>query len=627
MKDKIKNHFSGNYKAFFDRYLKGVKKINGQEYQALCPFHDDVNPSLSFNGQTGLFFCHACDAKGDTFSFYGKKNGVTDFKKIIAGISADFGIAGGQLKPKIVKTYDYATRDGELLFQVCRMEPKSFRQRRSDGNGGWVWNLEGIEPVLYKLPKISEANEVWVVEGEKDADSLISLGFTATTSPMGAGKWCDKYGDELKGKDIILVPDNDDMGREHMAKVARSLNGNARSLKLLELPGLPNKGDVSDFIERFANKAEAAERLSTMVEQTKQEVAEILGVGTQAVERPTTKDAWDYVTHDEIYIQNPEVRPIIEGLLYEGEPTIIYAEGGVGKSLLIQDIVMHLAADKNSLWGKFSIPKHKTTLFIQSENAWAVINQRNHLKSSGDPDLKAGFQDVFYPQIHGGIQAAGSVTDEAFRKKIYALVQKIETENQCKIDIIVFDPLISFHDSEENDNSGMRTTLDFISEIAARIKATPMVLHHANKQGGIRAASAIRDWARNVIKLTDDTYQGQKRIKVENEKCNNHSAFEPFVLVMDENLNFEATEIDTPVSDKSKERGLLVREALEVCGGSVETRADLVDQYREMSGIKAESTICNHIAEASKNDYISKKYYKTGEGNFKKCRFFIGENC
>lgn len=335
------------------------------------------------------------------------------------------------------------------------------------------------------------------------------------------------------------------------------------------------------------------------------------------------KHTWSYVTHDEIFLKKPESKPIIDGLLYKDEQTIFYSEGGVGKSLLLQDIAMHLAAGKTDLWGKFSIPKHRITLFIQSENSWAAINQRMHLKSTGDPDLKRGFLNVFYPQIHESIQVAGFVTDEAFRNKIYEVVKNIEKENECKIDLIIFDPLISFHNAEENDNSRMRTTLDFISEISARIKATPAVLHHANKQGGIRAASSIRDWARNVIKLTDATYRGQKRIKLENDKSNNHEPFQPFLLVMDENLNFQAMAISETASNKSRERGELVREALRLCGSQVETKKELIDQYRELSGVKSDPTIHRHINDAVKNEYIKSEHYVDGNKSFKKCRYFI----
>ena len=272
MKQKIINNFSGNYKTFFDKYLPNIKPLGGNQYQALCPFHEDKNPSLCFDAKTGKWFCHGCNKKGDIFHFHGKINGLETkggFPKILRGIADDFGISWEQQKSRIVKTYDYTDTNGKLLFQVCRMEPKNFMQRQPGSNGKWIWNLKGIEPVLYRLPEVLKADEVIIVEGEKDTDNLSSLGFTATTCPMGAKKWKPEYSDSLKGKDVVLIPDNDNEGREHMTRVAQSLNGNAKSLKWLDLPGLPSKGDVSDFIETFHDREQASERLAILIDNAK----------------------------------------------------------------------------------------------------------------------------------------------------------------------------------------------------------------------------------------------------------------------------------------------------------------------------------------------------------------------
>ena len=64
------------------------------------------------------------------------------------------------------------TKSGKLLYQVCRLVPKDFRQRRPDGNGGWIWNTQGVDRALYHLPEVLKANTVCVTEGEKDADNL-----------------------------------------------------------------------------------------------------------------------------------------------------------------------------------------------------------------------------------------------------------------------------------------------------------------------------------------------------------------------------------------------------------------------------------------------------------------------
>jgi len=75
---------------------------------------------------------------------------------------------------------------------------------------------------------------------------LARLGFTATTNPMGAGKWRKHFGDWLKGADCVILPDNDKPDKNHAQQVTRNLQGKAASVKMVELPGLPEKGDVSD---------------------------------------------------------------------------------------------------------------------------------------------------------------------------------------------------------------------------------------------------------------------------------------------------------------------------------------------------------------------------------------------
>jgi len=270
MKEAIKNHFQNNYQAFYEKYLQGIKKIGGEEFKALCPFHEDTDPSFNFSNDTGLYHCHGCGKEGDAIHFYAKVNGLDtkkDFGKILKGIASDFSIPWIETRAEIEKTYDYTDADGKLIHQTVRMNPKDFQQRRPGNNGKqWEWNLKDIQCVLYNLPEVIKASEVLIVEGEKDTDNLVALGFTATTCAMGAKAWRPEYNESLKGKDIVLIPDNDLEGKEHMAQVGASLNGIAKSLKLLQLPGLKNKQDVSDFIETFkGNGNTAAIKLSKMI--------------------------------------------------------------------------------------------------------------------------------------------------------------------------------------------------------------------------------------------------------------------------------------------------------------------------------------------------------------------------
>jgi putative DNA primase/helicase len=156
---------------------------------------------------------------------------------------------------KVVKTYDYQDQNGNLLFQVVRSEPKKFWQRRPDGNGGWINEIKSLpELVPYRLPGVIKAEKVFIPEGEKDCDRLVQLGLTATCNPMGAGKWRDEYNKHFHGKRVVILPDNDSPGRNHSYTVARNLHGVARSVRVVELPELPEKGDVSDWLKTGGTK-------------------------------------------------------------------------------------------------------------------------------------------------------------------------------------------------------------------------------------------------------------------------------------------------------------------------------------------------------------------------------------
>lgn len=216
----------------------------GDNWQGKCPTHEDRTASLSFS----------CNADGKILlnCFAGCST-----EKIVSSLGfsmADLFQKKPEQKPKrkIAAVYDYKDAEGNLLFQSVRYDPKSFSQRQPDGNGGWVYNLKGIKRVLYRLPELlaaDSARSVFVVEGEKDADWLWLRGLVATTSPMGAGKWLTNYNAALEGREVIILPDNDAPGFEHAEQVALSLQGTAGTVKVIKLPGLPDKGDVSDWFK------------------------------------------------------------------------------------------------------------------------------------------------------------------------------------------------------------------------------------------------------------------------------------------------------------------------------------------------------------------------------------------
>jgi hypothetical protein len=151
---------------------------------------------------------------------------------------------------RFVCAYDYRDLSGNLIHQTVRFEPKAFCQRRPDPTheGEWIWDLDGIEPVLYHLQDWVNSRWICVVEGEKDADNLRTIGVPATTNVGGAEKWREAYNQFFADRYVCILPDNDDVGRAHGQLVAKQLRAVAKQIKIVELPGLPLKGDVSDWI-------------------------------------------------------------------------------------------------------------------------------------------------------------------------------------------------------------------------------------------------------------------------------------------------------------------------------------------------------------------------------------------
>ena len=262
IKDNVKSKVS--FRELFTEFFPEHYRDNGN---SSCPFHDDEQESFQVEDDHG--YCHAgCRPENGAQSFdviaLWMKHREVSFKVAIKEMAERTGITQRPTKQRKGEwecVYDYTDLEGHVVHQTVRFKnPKSFRQRRPDPDhpDEWIWNLKGIKPVLFRLPNLVSAGEVWIVEGEKDVLSVEALGFAATTSPMGAGKWhlvcTDRIPPEvLKGKTCYVIPDNHKEGWKHTREVASSLIGHASIVKILDLtqlwPDLPEKGDVSDLID------------------------------------------------------------------------------------------------------------------------------------------------------------------------------------------------------------------------------------------------------------------------------------------------------------------------------------------------------------------------------------------
>ena len=493
MKHGIDAFFRGSYLGFYSKYLQGIKKSGGDEVIALCPFHEDTKPSFNFNNKTSQFFCHGCGEKGDFFHFYGKINSLDtrrDFNKILKGIVNDFKIPWEDSKDpgrkatkkgsrgRLVKIYDYRDLNGELMHQTLRYEnPKSFSQRRPNGRGGWILQdvFKGINPVLYNLKNVRKAKEIIITEGEKDSDRLNELGFISTTCAMGAGSWRDDYNQYLKGKHIVLVPDNDEGGREHMAQVAGYLNRAAKSLKWIELPGLPEKGDVSDWIDTFDPPEEAAEALAVMINRA----------DLYLPPKEMTLEDVILSTRELVRMDIPKKQVLLHP--WVNEEGIILGSGwrGIGKSWF--GLGLTDAVSRGASFGPWECMKSVPCLFLDGEMpASDIVERVKALNLHSDrPNPLYIYSDALATNTFGLPRA--HLGNESWRKEMKEILLS------RKIKLWVIDNLASLTSGIDEN---VKKDWDPINQWLLDLRfsgITTVMLHHLNKLGGQRGTSARED--------------------------------------------------------------------------------------------------------------------------------------
>lgn len=327
---------------------RGVKLIgNGNQRTAKCPFHEDKNPSFSVNVPQGTWHCHGGCGGGSVIDLLAKFKGQT-----VGQVLTELGKNGdSQPMPmqqrKEVAVYRYQDANRRVLFEVVRFEPKTFRQRHWNEAGHVVWGMEGVERMLYRLPEVLEAKEVWIVEGEKDADNIAKLGICGTCNVGGAGKWLDSYTGSLEGKDVVLCGDNDAPGKKHIELVLASIGNKVASARVVVIPA-PAK-DVSDFITAIPNAGDQLRELAGKAQRYHRGIA--LPIYSLSELEPFYKEHVRNLGATSLQLGKwlPTLGVNVRGLV-PGELVAIIADTGQGKTAIMQNIAMKAAPLKTLMF-------------------------------------------------------------------------------------------------------------------------------------------------------------------------------------------------------------------------------------------------------------------------------------
>jgi hypothetical protein len=327
---------------------------------------------------------------------------------------------------KIVATYDYRDREGNLIYEVVRLEwdedgkrKKTFRQRRPDPGrpGDWIWNLDGVEHSLYRLPEavetIMNGYSLFLVEGEKDVETLHAWGVPATTNSGGAKHWSERHAKMLAGGDIVVIPDNDDVGREGARLKAKSLKGVARNVRILDLakhaPELPQKGDITDWRDVCGG---TVDQLYDLVEKTRE-----------------WREGDDYKPRLKLSLWSDLEKTaephewLIKNLLTRGELAMLAGASQAGKTFLTLDLSMAIARGTEFLGHRVRrggvvyqagegvrglrskrLPAYRTHYDLRAEDnlPFALIGSPIDIYSSDD-DVGALISDARYAASHWSV--------------------------------------------------------------------------------------------------------------------------------------------------------------------------------------------------------------------------------
>ena len=338
-------------------------RANGSGFVARCPAHEDSTPSLSISETEGrvLVHCHAgCEQRAVIDELRARHLWAEQPRE-------------DRSRARLVASYDYRDADGALAYQVVRLDPKSFRQRRPAEGGGWTWNVKGVAPIPYRLPELLTAVKggyaIYVAEGEKDVDRLRTAGIDATCNSGGAGKWRASFAEYFAGANVVIVPDNDEPGRAHAEHIAASLAPVAKSVRVLTLPGLPEHGDVSDFLDSHTVEEleELAAAAPSWTRAAKQDDAPEPAAATDLASLTLPSFA------DLRQMEIPTKQPIVNDLLYPGAYLFV-GRPKIGKSWMLLQLV--IAIGEQSPFLGFSPHERGEVLAIFGEDDDERIRSR-----------------------------------------------------------------------------------------------------------------------------------------------------------------------------------------------------------------------------------------------------------
>jgi len=563
-----------------DRVLEALEahgcrpKAKGDHHQAKCPAHggkdyDSLTVSRGDDGRV-LLACHSRNCSyPDIMHALGLEE-ADGFERTAVYQGQVIGLRRcpdrEELEPE--ETYDYTDEKGRLLFQVLRYRMnggKTFRQRTKDESGGWVWSLRGVTRVLYRLPDlrkaIAEHRTVYVVEGEKDVETLRRLGLTATCCCGGAcdkpANWLPQYTETLRGAEVAILPDNDEPGRKHANIVLEALEGVAKQVRVVDLPDLPPKGDVSDWVQAGGT----AEQLEQLSHEPELVVVDLL---------------------DFLQMELPEKELIVEPWLRCQDLVMIHAWRGAGKTWFTGDVAIGIATLSECVAWK--VAKQQRVLYVDGELPGAMLQKRfAQIAANKSQGCEHGWFQVLTPDLQPKFRP--SLKTPAARARFRDII------NLYKPEVIFLDNLSCLYGGEENDAAAWDEMQELLLMLRSDGRAV-LLVHHSAKTGVQRGTSRREDVLDTVIHLVrpndyrnTDGARFEVRFEKVREDASQLTEFEAKLeTYTDGSMHWSILDLDTSTAKQMArlmQEGLTKNEAMKELGISRSTAWRAVKKAEE----------------------------------------------
>lgn len=551
--------------------------------------------SFNINTQTGAWFDQSTgDKGGDVISLVAAQRGIKQVEAA-AQVADDLRISTPRpatlprknrdlpecpidwSNPTAVYQY-FKPQEGEgtapkHCFDVLRWErdgyKKTIRQSLGMGaDGRYIPNAKGAEQVPYNLvgkapfPGVCESCFVVIVEGENKVDRLAKLGICGSCCPGGAGKWRPAFNEWFRGKEVVILPDNDEPGRKHARDVAQNLQGVAASVKVCELPGLPEKGDVIDWLKEPSNDKERLQALMTSAPPTEKSAGKLRPVNIAEL----------------LALDVPPRGHILHPVIPEQGLVMLFADRGTGKTFTALHMAYAVASGGKVFNWQAETPRR--VLYVDGEMPLAAMQDRIAMQVDAaempiaDPD----FFKLITPDLQPDFVMPNLALPEG-QQQLEPYLQGVE--------LLVIDNLSTLcRTGGANNEDHWADVQSWILSLRRR-KISVLLVHHASKNGTQRGTIAKEDVLDTVIKLSrPKDYEPEQgaRFAVTLTKARGEygGAVEPFEATLLDGCRWQVRPIEDVLLDQIRELAaadMTQREIAEEVGASRSTINRLCKAY------------------------------------------------